>query len=183
MFHRRSIRLGAACVTGCAIAIGALALDAQPTDPWSRAGARASAPPSGDVCSQLPGLSATGLLAGDTNGDFGTLAAGESVTMTATLGTAGSGSFRIVGDPGGVDTLAGPASIPGTLTFVSNGALPGGSVGVGYFIDTAAGGTVDIAVKSSCVPAQVPATSVSTLALIAALITLGAGTVLVVRRN
>ena len=135
----------------------------------------------GDVCSRLPGLGETGLVAGNTSGEGGSFAAGESLTMTATLGTATGGTFRIVGDPGGVNTLAGPSSIPGTLTFVSSGALPGSSIGVGYFIDNAFGGTVDITVRSFCVPVPVPATSITTLPLLALLLGLGSVIILIRR--
>ena len=135
-----------------------------------------------DVYRQLPSLSQTGLVASVTNGRVGTFAAGESVTMTATLGTASGGTFRIVGDRGGVNTLAGPWSIPGTLTFVSTGALPGSSIGVGYFIDTATGGAVNSNIRSSCAAAQVPTTSSSALVLLVTLLTLSAAVALALRR-
>ncbi len=144
---------------------------------------KAPGPP--DVCLLLPALSAAGRVTGNTNGDFGTLGAGQSVTMSATLGTATSGTFRIVGDPGGVNTLAGPSGIPGTLTFTSNGKLPGTSVGVGYFIDAANGGTVNITVTSSCALSSVPipTTSPSALLVMAACLALGGLIVLFQRRS
>jgi hypothetical protein len=125
-----------------------------------------------DVCSQIPLLSATGLVAGATNGDFGFIGQGETVTMSATRNTATGGTFRIVGDPAGTVTLAGPSPIPGTLTYNGTGAVPPGGVGVGYFIDTAVGGTVNIAASCSLQP--VPATSPQTL-LVLALLLLAAG--------
>lgn len=174
MFAQRSLRLAAACVAGWVMAMTPSVLWAQG---WTHSNAGA------DVCARLPGLSASGLGVGHTNGDVGTLGAGESVTMTASLGTAASGSFRIVGDPGGVNTLAGPSAIPGTLTFTSNGTLPGTSIGVGYFIDAANGGTVNIAVTSSCVLQPVPTTSTNTLLIIAACLALGGVTALYLRRG
>jgi hypothetical protein len=127
-----------------------------------------------DVCSQMAGLSATGLVAGSTNGNFGYIGLGKTVTMTATLNTATAGTFRIVGDPSGTVTLAGPSPIPGTLTYIGTGTVPPGGVGVGFFIDTATGGTVNINVSCALV-SPVPATSPMTLMLIAALLLLAGG--------
>jgi hypothetical protein len=126
------------------------------------------------VCGQIASLTANGLVAGNTNGIFGILRAGETVTMAATLGTATAGTFRIVGDPAGAVTLAGPASIPGTLTYGGTGGFPPGAVGVGYFIDTATGGNVNI--RASCAAGAVPTTSQTTLmAMAALLLILGVG--------
>lgn len=168
MLDHRFLRLTLAWVAGGIIAVAPAVLYAQVTS---------------DVCLQLPALSANGLDTGDTNGDFGRLAAGESVTMTATLGTAASGTFRIVGDPVGTNTLAGPSGIPGTLTFTSTGTLPGTSVGVGWFIDAANGGTVNIAVSSSCIIPTIPTTSTSTLLIMAVCLALGGLIVLSRRRS
>lgn len=164
---------------GWLMAFASAVVYAQPAG-WSNT---APLPPSDptDVCSELHSLSANGLVAGETNGDFGGLGAGEVVTMTATLGTATSGAFRIVGDPTGTNTLAGPSGIPGTLTFTSNGTLPGTSVGVGWFVDAANGGTVNIAV--SCVATAIPTTSPSALLIMAACLALGGLVVLFRRRN
>jgi hypothetical protein len=175
----RGSRLVAAGIIGCTVALIPVVSGAQAGNAWSPLAAPAAPV---DVCRQLQSLSQTGLVASDTNGRIGTLAAGESVTMTATLGTASGGTFRIVGDPGGVNTLAGPSSIPGTLTFVSTGALPGSSIGVGYFIDTATGGTVNINVRSSCTAVQVPTTSSGALVLLVTLLSLSAAVALALRR-
>jgi hypothetical protein len=122
-----------------------------------------------DVCSQMAGLSASGLVAGATNGDApGFIGQGETVTMSATRNTATGGTFRIVADPAGAVTLAGPSPIPGTLTYAGTGAVPPGGIGIGYFIDTAVGGTVNIAVSCSVQP--VPASSPPTLLVLALLL-------------
>lgn len=138
-------------------------------------------PAPGDVCGSIGGLSATGLVTGDTNGVVGaTLASGEIITMSTTLGTATGGTFRIVADSGGTMTLAGPSPIPGTLRF-SGGPLPAGAEGIGYFIDTATGGTVNL--TASCALQSIPTMSDNMLIALAALVlAVGAG-VLVRRRN
>ncbi len=93
-------------------------------------------------------------------GQNGTFAVGDRITLTATLpvGTT-AGAFRIVGDPGGVVTLAGPANAPATLVYSVTGPLPAGSVGIGVRIDAVTGQSVTI--QGSCVnvPATVPAWS------------------------
>jgi hypothetical protein len=134
-----------------------------------------------DACSTIAALSANGLITGATNGQVGaTLASGETITMTTTLGTATGGTFRIVGDPAGAVTLAGPTSIPGTLRF--NGVpLPPAAVGIGYFIDAATGGTVNL--TASCAVQQVPTLSQNMLILLAGVLLLVGGTVIVARRR
>lgn len=131
------------------------------------------------MCPLTSNLSATGLTAPTTNGNFGTLNAGAVVTMTTTLGTATTGTFRIVGDPGGVVTLAGPATIPSTLTYVGTGTLPAGSVGVGYYIDTS-NGTVNI--TASCAYSSEPVPTLSTYALFATMLLLATFAVWRLRR-
>lgn len=96
-------------------------------------------------CGQIPSISGT-YGSGDTNGWIGTFAPGDYVVMTVTLGTATTGSFRIVGSPAGTPTLAGPSPIPGTLSYTVTGPLPPGSIGIGFFIDSA-DGTVNVAVS------------------------------------
>jgi hypothetical protein len=97
-----------------------------------------------DTCASIAGISGV-YNSGDTNGTFGTINAGEVVSVTISLGTATTGSFRIVGDPAGAITLGGPGAIPGTLTF--SGTLPSGAVGIGFFIDSANGTVI---VTASC---------------------------------
>jgi hypothetical protein len=100
--------------------------------------------------------------------------------MSTTLGTATGGTFRIVGDPAGAVTLAGPSSIPGTLRW--NGVpLPPGSVGIGYFIDAATGGTVNL--TASCAVQQIPTLSQNMLALLAGVLLLVGGAAIVARRH
>src|SRR5208282_4477044 len=56
---------------------------------------------------------ATGLVTGSTNGEVSsTFSAGDYITISATLGTATSGSFAIVGNSTGSPVLSGPRSIP-----------------------------------------------------------------------
>ncbi|MBN1967162.1 MAG: hypothetical protein JW910_21085 [Anaerolineae bacterium] len=83
-----------------------------------------------------------------TNGMFGPFEAGETYTISATLGTATAATIRLVGDPGGVVTLAGPAAVPVTFTYtMPETGQPGG---IGFYID-ATNGTVEIV--AGCVPA------------------------------
>ena len=128
-----------------------------------------------DVCDQMASLSATGQVTGSTNGQFGYIGLGKVVTMAATRNTATAGTFRIVGDPAGAVTLAGPSPIPGTLTYVGTGTVPPGGVGVGFFIDTATGGTVNVNVTCAAPVTAVPATSQTSLLLMAALLLLAGG--------
>jgi len=87
----------------------------------------------------------------------GTFFVGDRITVTATLpsGTT-AGAFRIVGDPSGVVTLAGPANAPATLVYNVTGPLPAGSFGIGVRIDAVSGRAVTI--QGSCVniPPNVP---------------------------
>ena len=139
------------------------------------------APSAGDVCSTINNLSQTGLIAGSTNGVVGaTLAQGEVITMTATLGTATDGTFRIVADAGGAITLAGPSPIPGTLRF-GGVPLPAGAQGIGYLIDTATGGTVNI--TASCALLAIPTLSENMVMLLGAMLLLTGAAVLVRRRS
>ena len=138
-------------------------------------------PAPGDICGSIAGLSATGLTTGSTNGVVGaTLAAGEIITMSTTLGTATGGTFRIVADSGGTLTLAGPSPIPGTLRF-SGAPLPPGAEGIGYLIDTATGGTVNL--TASCSLQMIPTMSDNMLIALGALMLAAGAGVLVHRRN
>jgi hypothetical protein len=102
---------------------------------------------------------ATGLTTGSTNGEVATFNAGDYVTISATLGTATSGTFAIVSNATGTPVLSGPRSIPGTLNYLVTGPLPPGSIGIGYFIDSATGGTVNISATSCGPEPAVPTTS------------------------
>jgi hypothetical protein len=102
---------------------------------------------------------ATGLTTGSTNGEVATFNVGDYVTISAALGTATSGSFAIVSNATGTPVLSGPRSIPGTLNYLVTGPLPPGSIGIGYFIDSATGGTVNISATSCGPEPNVPTTS------------------------
>lgn len=81
---------------------------------------------------------------GDTSGNYGDVTAGDTFTFTATGG--GTGTWRIVGDPGGSITYASGGVFPGTLTYqVTADAL---DVGVGYYVDTYTGESSTI--SSTC---------------------------------
>jgi hypothetical protein len=136
--------------------------------------------PAPSACQQISSLSGTAPGAGSTNGVVGVFAPGDTVTITATLGTATAATFRIVGNSTGSPGLAGPAAVPATLTYTVTGPLPAGSIGIGYFIDTADGSVV---IAASCVnvPIVIPTTSNGVLAAIALL--LAASTALYLRRR
>jgi hypothetical protein len=141
-----------------------------------------------NVCGLMAGLSANGLAAGANLGQFGFIGAGQIVTMTATLNTASGGTFRIASNPTTPFTpdLAGPSPIPGTLTYIGTGAVPPGGQGVGYVIDTATGGTVNLVVTCAAIAvpiaAAIPATSPTTLMLMAGLL-LALGSAFLYRRR
>jgi len=72
---------------------------------------------------------------GATNGRYGTPSPGERFTFTAT--GVGTGTWRIVGDSAGAQTLASGGTFPGTLTFTVPPSLP--VTGVGFYVDTYTG--------------------------------------------
>jgi hypothetical protein len=131
------------------------------------------------ACAAISSISGVAAGAGATNGIPGTFLPGDTVQIAATFGTADAATFRIVGNSTGSPTLAGPIAVPGTLSYSVTGPLPAGSIGIGYFIDTA-NGTVNIA--ASCTNA----TSVPTLAewnvVLLALALLTAGWAVIRRR-
>lgn len=139
----------------------------------------ASAQPA-TACGQMSAISGAAAGAGATNGITGIFLPGDSVTIAATLGTATAATFRIVGEPAGVVTLAGPAAVPGTLSYTVTGPLLPPAIGIGYYIDTA-NGTVNITASCVNVPIQVPTTSNWALAVIALL--LAGSTALYLRRR
>lgn len=134
----------------------------------------------GTACGQIASISGTAGGAGDTDGIPGIFFPGDTVTITATLGTATAATFRIVGNSTGIPGLAGPAAVPATLTYTVTGGLPAGSIGIGYYIDTA-NGTVNITASCVNVPIQVPTTSNWVLAAMALL--LAGSTALYLRRR
>jgi hypothetical protein len=108
-------------------------------------------------CDYMTYLSGT-YNSGENDGIPGPFNTGDVVIISVSLGSATSGTFRIVGDPAGSITLAGPQSIPGTLTYTVTGALPAGSSGIGVNIDSA-NGTVNV--TAACQgPDSVPGPSV-----------------------
>lgn len=103
-------------------------------------------------CQNVSAISGLYAGTGSTNGIPGSFAPGDTVTITVTLGAATTGSFRIVGNSTGSVTLAGPTSIPGTLTYTVTGTLPVGSIGIGFYID-AADGSVNVSASCTDAPA------------------------------
>jgi hypothetical protein len=118
---------------------------------------------------------------GATNGVYGTPDPGEKFTVT--FSGSGSGSFRIVGDPGGTVTLSGPANAPGTLTYIVGGS-PTGAPGVGFYFDSGSG---SLTLQASCLSPTTrpaPALGARALALLGALLALaGIGFARRSRRN
>jgi len=113
------------------------------------------------ACAEFSGSvpPATGLTTGSTDGLPATFSTGAFITISATLGTATAGSFSIVGNGSGSPVLSGPTAIPGTLSYLVTGPLPAGSIGIGYYIDSATGGTVNISATSCVQEVSLPATN------------------------
>jgi hypothetical protein len=86
----------------------------------------------------------------------GTFAPGDLITVNAGLAGATAGTFRIVADPAGVVTLAGPANAPGTLSYLVTGPLPAGAIGIGVRIDTVNGQALTIGGSCTDAPRNVP---------------------------
>jgi hypothetical protein len=93
-------------------------------------------------CGFIPFIGGT-YSAGGTNGIVGPFASGDHVTITVTFGTATAATFSIVGSGLGTPVLAGPSNAPGKLSYTVTGALPPGSLGIGFFIHSA-NGTVNV---------------------------------------
>jgi hypothetical protein len=89
-------------------------------------------------CNDIGGLSGV-YGSGAFLGIVGTFAPGDYAVFTVTLNTATMGSFSIIGDADLDPVLAGPTSIPGTLTYTVTGPLPSGAVGIGFYINSADG--------------------------------------------
>jgi hypothetical protein len=99
-------------------------------------------------CHSIGLINGTYSVANYTAGWVGTFAPGDVITVSVELGTATSGSFRIVGNSEGTVTLEGPSSIPGTLSHIVTSVLPADSIGVGFFIDSS-DGTVEVTASCS----------------------------------
>lgn len=151
---------------------------------WQQAPARPAAPAAvSAVCTAFAGLSTTSAVAaGATNGMFGTPQVGETYVLS--VSGPGSGSFRIVGDPAGAVTYAGPGTVPGVLSYsVTSSTPPAGAAGVGYYFDSGAG-TVTITASCGPTPVATPAINrwgIAALGLLLALVGLWFSTVK--RRN
>ena len=103
------------------------------------------------ICSQFGLLSQSFTAApGATAGLQGTPFAGEVFKITAS--GPGSGIFRIVPDPTGSMTLAGPASVPATLTYTVP-TNPTTGFGVGFYFDSGSG-TVSVTASCTANPAN-----------------------------
>ena len=120
-----------------------------------QSGAQAQQSPA-TVCANYSQLSGTYHQNGP-NGN-GPLPVGAVITVTATLGTATSATFEIINI--NAVPVAGPASVPGTLTHTVTSAES--TNGIGFDIPSATpadGGTVNIAASCSIPTATAPALS------------------------
>lgn len=134
---------------------------------------RPASPALSSVCTSFATLSTTTTAGANlTNGNFGTPEPGETYLLS--VSGPGTGSFRMVGDPGGTVTYAGPAAVPGTISYtVTNPTPPVGASGIGFYFDSGAG-TVTITASCSAIPlAPTPTISVWGMAILALLLALG----------
>jgi hypothetical protein len=72
---------------------------------------------------------------GSTNGTFGDVLAGDTFTFNATGN--GTGTWRIVGDGGGIITYTSGGTFPGTLSYTFPADETG--IGIGFYVDTYTG--------------------------------------------
>lgn len=111
-------------------------------------------------CNSLNGFGTqTGVVTGGTNGQVGTFLPGDTVSLTVALGTATTSNVTIVGNGNGTPVLAGPLVGAGTISYNVTGALPSGSVGIGFFVNSTApaNGTVNVTISCKDAPvAPVP---------------------------
>ena len=114
---------------------------------------------------------------GNTSGNFGSFTAGDTFTFIATGN--GTGTWRVVGDPGGIITYASGGAFPGTLVYT----IPAGQSadGMGFYVDsyTGEGDTI----TGSC---GEPSRSVPTLAFwtrMLLVLSLGLAAIAVFRRK
>ncbi len=153
------------------LAVGGAFAASQPAAGWNNSAT--PAPNGGSVntsaCAAFSSLSATFTAApGATNGTIGIVNAGESYTIT--VSGPGTGSFRLVGSGSGVPSYAGPASVPGALTFTIPSHLSRSS-GIGYYFDSGSG---VVTLTASCnVTNQIPSTNVWGASLMALLLVIG----------
>lgn len=153
------------CSAIAAFALASSAVTAQSSGWLTRGGT-----PAGGTCQAFSQISGTvTAAAGLTNGIVGPVQAGE--TYVVSVAGPGTGTFRIVGDPAGMVTYAGPANVPASLSYtVATATPPMGAVGVGYFF-TAGAGTVTI--TASCSRGGIPSLDARGRALLGLLLALG----------
>ncbi|MBS0438248.1 MAG: hypothetical protein JSS33_02455 [Proteobacteria bacterium] len=140
---------------------------------WNAA-PKPSATTASTVCTNFSGISFTGAVApGATNGMVGTPQVGEIYTIT--VSGPGTGSFRIVGDAAGALTYAGPASVPGALSYAITASTTL-SQGVGYYFDSGSGTvTLTAACVATAATPALGAWGIVGLASLLALLGLGFG--------
>lgn len=138
---------------------------------WGSA-ANPAAPQASALCAAFPAISRTITAgAGATNGQFGTPAVGETYTLS--VSGPGTGVFRLVGDPAGAVTYAGPANVPASISYtVTNATPPVGAVGMGYYFDSGSG---SVTITATCALAPVPTTNTLGGALLGMLLVLCGG--------
>jgi len=127
---------------------------------------RRAAPSAGaesSICANFSSISGDiEVTPGKTYGYYGTPQPGEKFTFS--FSGSGTGSFRIVGDPAGSVTLAGPATAPGSLSYTASNPLPSGTVGVGFYFDSGSG---SLSVQASCTsPSTRPAPAIGARGLV-----------------
>ena len=139
-----------------------------------KSGTRPAAPTASNVCNSFSGISRTfTAVAGATNGIPGTPLVGE--TYVVSVSGPGSGSFRIVGDSGGVITYAGPASVPASLSFTVTVPPSPTAEGVGFYFDSGSG-SVTLVASCTAAATAAPAIGMWGMAALCALLALvGAG--------
>jgi hypothetical protein len=115
-----------------------------------RAPVRAAEDGSAQMCADFHQISGSySVVSGVTNGWVGTPTPGDVYRLEFTLGTGTNVTVRMVGNPAGTVTLAGPANVPVTFTYVvPKSGLPAGSVGIGFYFDSGNEGTVNV--SASC---------------------------------
>jgi hypothetical protein len=115
-----------------------------------RASIRAAADAGDQLCADFSGLSGTyAAFTGSTNVRVGTPSPGDVFKLEFTPGTGTNVTVRMVGNPAGTVTLAGPANIPVAFTYVvPQSGLPAGSVGIGFYFDSGNEGSVNV--SASC---------------------------------
>ncbi len=151
------------------LAVGGAFAASQPAAGWNNSATPAPNGGSVNACAAFSSLSATFTAApGATNGVGGIVHAGESYTIN--VSGPGTGSFRLVGSSSGVPSYAGPASVPGALTFTIPSQLSNSS-GIGYYFDSGSG---VVTLTASCnVTNQIPSTNVWGASLMALLLVIG----------